>query len=285
MTENSNKIPKSNVSCEKDQELKELMKEIHADFGDTKLNPENGEIDNASKDGGQGRKRMESRDVALYSYEYDSLSDEDAIEYKETFTEADFPISFKRGKSGVYDIDELVYLLSEENGTDICVIKIPEEINYADYLLLVTGRSSRHLLAMAEITKWTYKRKRGTSDPQSVKIEGQGSDHSWLSVDLGNIILHLLRQSTREKYDLETLWSVGAAFDDQLKQEDDLYSASSLDDLFKHTDGVEYSKTDNLDETVMVTSKYMDSPGTVTQEQDGLESVAGWHSLSSKESK
>ena len=39
----------------------------------------------------------------------------------------------------------------------------------------------------------------------------------------GNIILHIMRPATRETYDLETLWTVGAEFDEQSQvSEEDL---------------------------------------------------------------
>lgn len=48
-----------------------------------------------------------------------------------------------------FNIDVMVSLLREENAVDICVIKIPEVINYSDYLIVVSGISPRHLSAMA----------------------------------------------------------------------------------------------------------------------------------------
>ncbi|KAJ3598074.1 hypothetical protein NHX12_001588 [Muraenolepis orangiensis] len=45
-----------------------------------------------------------------------------------------------------FDIDVVVSLLRQENAVDICVIKVPEEINYADYFIVVTGRMVLHLM-------------------------------------------------------------------------------------------------------------------------------------------
>ena len=58
------------------------------------------------------------------------------------------------GYEGVFDVDEMVEVLKSENGTDICVIRVPEELDYVDYLVLVTGRSLRHIKAMAFFIKW-----------------------------------------------------------------------------------------------------------------------------------
>ena len=48
-----------------------------------------------------------------------------------------------------FNIDVIVSLLRQENAVDICVIKIPEELNYSDYFIVVSGISPRHLSAMA----------------------------------------------------------------------------------------------------------------------------------------
>ena len=58
------------------------------------------------------------------------------------------------GQTGVFDVNELVTVLREENGRDICVIAVPKEMNYVDHLVLVTGRSTRHITALAEYVRW-----------------------------------------------------------------------------------------------------------------------------------
>ena len=58
------------------------------------------------------------------------------------------------GIDGVFDVDEIVKVLEEENGRNIVVLPVPPEINYTDNLVLVTGMSHRHLLGMAELIRW-----------------------------------------------------------------------------------------------------------------------------------
>lgn len=53
------------------------------------------------------------------------------------------------GSSVAFSLDVLVSLLRQENAVDICVINIPANIQYADYLVVVSGISTRHLRAMA----------------------------------------------------------------------------------------------------------------------------------------
>ena len=49
----------------------------------------------------------------------------------------------------VFNIDVLVALLRQENAQDICVIRVPSELMYTEYFVVVSGSSTRHLRAMA----------------------------------------------------------------------------------------------------------------------------------------
>ncbi|XP_033629446.1 uncharacterized protein LOC117291705 [Asterias rubens] len=116
----------------------------------------------------------------------------------------------------VFDIDELVQILREENAQDICVIKVPPEKNYVDYFVVVTGRSSRHLMAMTQFINKLYKRRKQSSDPFLI-TEGKLSD-DWMCLDFGNIVVHFMMEETRLTYDLEQLWTLGSEFDDHMQQ-------------------------------------------------------------------
>lgn len=48
-----------------------------------------------------------------------------------------------------FSLDVLVSLLRQENAVDICVIKVPDQVKYAEYFIVVSGVSARHLRAMA----------------------------------------------------------------------------------------------------------------------------------------
>lgn len=78
-------------------------------------------------------------------------------------------------------------------------------------MCIVTARSKRHMNAMAEFIRKVYKMKRN-SDDILPKIEGESSNN-WIAMDLGNIALHIFEEESRQKYDLESLWSVGREFD------------------------------------------------------------------------
>lgn len=144
-------------------------------------------------------------------------------------------INLERGVHGVYDLEDLVELLRRDNANDIFVVAIPPEMKYVDYIVIVTGKSRRHMRGMAEFVRMVYKRKSFETDVIP-HIEGAESA-DWMALDLGNIALHIFSRGMRPAYDLETLWSVGSKYDSQLNApEDPLVSllkkhAFSLDDF------------------------------------------------------
>ncbi|XP_072268619.1 mitochondrial assembly of ribosomal large subunit protein 1 [Pyxicephalus adspersus] len=114
-----------------------------------------------------------------------------------------------------FNISLLVNLLRQENGRDLCVIRIPPEMKYVEYFVIVGGMSTRHLQALAQFTLKVFKHLK--KDVQShVCLEGKDTD-DWMCIDFGNIVVHFMLQETREAYELEKLWTL-RSHDDQLSQ-------------------------------------------------------------------
>ncbi|KAM7383586.1 hypothetical protein PAMP_003225 [Pampus punctatissimus] len=116
--------------------------------------------------------------------------------------------------SETFNLDVLVSLLRQENAVDICVIKVPEQIKYAEYFIVVGGVSPRHLRAMALYAIKVYKFLKTNHDPH-VKIEGKDAE-DWMCIDFGNVVVHFMLPETRELYELEKLWTL-RSYDEQLK--------------------------------------------------------------------
>ncbi|VVC90334.1 mitochondrial assembly of ribosomal large subunit protein 1 [Leptidea sinapis] len=129
-------------------------------------------------------------------------------------------INLKRGTNGVFEIEDLVELLQRENSRDIFVASVPRELNYVQYICVVSAKSKRHLIALAEFVRKVYKKKCHKSD-YIPKIEGKTSDE-WMAIDLGNIALHIFSDKARKVYDLETLWSVGPEYDQKINKASDI---------------------------------------------------------------
>ncbi|XP_037532926.1 mitochondrial assembly of ribosomal large subunit protein 1 [Nematolebias whitei] len=119
------------------------------------------------------------------------------------------------GSSESFTLDVLVSLLRQENAVDLCVIKVPDHINYADYFIVVSGLSPRHIHAMAFYALKVYKFLKKEKDA-NVKIEGKDSE-DWMCIDFGNVVVHFMLPETRELYELEKLWTL-RAYDEQLQK-------------------------------------------------------------------
>lgn len=121
-----------------------------------------------------------------------------------------------RGKTGVFDIDHLVQVLQLEKMDDIVVINVPPEQKYCTYLVIASAKSVKHLEAISLFINKLYKAKKNEHDP-FVFIEGKESK-DWKVLDMGSIVLHLFLKQTREKYDIESLWTLGPEYDDKIQR-------------------------------------------------------------------
>ncbi|CAI9727393.1 Hypothetical predicted protein [Octopus vulgaris] len=242
-----------------DPEIQSLLQNIKGDFKvftNEELDENNVRVsENVSSEA----KRLSDSNVIRFESESDSESSEESEDSDiEDFLDSGFmaddteieefeipqyvpPIELKRGKTGVFDLDELATVLKEENARDLCVISVPADINYVDYLVLVSGISPRHIKAMAELMKWLYKRKRSRYDPP-LRIEGLQTNN-WIAMDLGNIALHIFLPHIRELYDLETLWAVGAEHDDLCKEAEEKYIISNPSLLSQRGSNTEEKQT------------------------------------------
>ncbi len=127
-----------------------------------------------------------------------------------------------RGETGVFDLAELVSVLRSENCSELCVIALPHELNYVDHMVVVTCKSSRHAVGVAAFVKKLFKMKMDASRGDRVpNVEGYKRTSEWLALDLGNIVLHVFTRRAREKYDIESLWAIGAEADDLCRGEVD----------------------------------------------------------------
>ncbi len=92
--------------------------------------------------------------------------------------------------------------LDNNKAKDIISIDLKKKSYIADYMIIASGTSSRHLQSLAE-NLVTELKKIGLND---CRIEGKESN-DWKLVDALDIIIHLFHPEKREFYDLEKMWS------------------------------------------------------------------------------
>ena len=93
-------------------------------------------------------------------------------------------------------------ILDDNKAKDITSINLKNKSYIADYMVIASGTSSRHLQALSEILV-TELKKIGINN---CKIEGKDSK-DWKLVDTQDIIVHIFHPEKREFYDLENMWS------------------------------------------------------------------------------
>lgn len=91
--------------------------------------------------------------------------------------------------------------LSDNKADNVQTIDIRGRSSLADYIIIASGNSGRHLKSMAEYIALDLKR-RGMP-PLGMEGEREGE---WVLVDTGDIIVHLMLPRVRDFYNLEKLW-------------------------------------------------------------------------------
>ena len=104
-------------------------------------------------------------------------------------------------------LDELknviVAALEELKAMDLKVLDVREVASFTDLMIVASGGSARQVKALAD--KVIEKCKQAGVRPLGVEGEREAE---WILIDLGDVIVHIMKPETRAFYGLEKLWSV-----------------------------------------------------------------------------
>ena len=104
---------------------------------------------------------------------------------------------------GIVDIkNNIEKILDDNKAQNVICIDLKNKSYIADYMVIASGTSSRHLQALSEILV-TQLKKLGIDN---CRIEGKDST-DWKLVDAHDVIVHIFHPEKREFYDLENMWS------------------------------------------------------------------------------
>ena len=93
-------------------------------------------------------------------------------------------------------------ILNDNKAIDVSSIDLKDKSSIADYMIVASGTSSRHLQALSEMILEKLK-KEGISN---CRLEGKDSSE-WKLIDGIDIIIHIFNPEKRKFYNLEKMWS------------------------------------------------------------------------------
>lgn len=96
--------------------------------------------------------------------------------------------------------------LDDDQAQEVTSIPLAGKSSIADYMIVASGRSTRHVAAVAE--KLAERIKAETGRP--VRIEGLPTA-DWVLIDANDVVVHLFRPEVRSFYNLERMWGFGDA--------------------------------------------------------------------------
>ena len=98
--------------------------------------------------------------------------------------------------------DQIEIILDNNKAKNIVSIDLKNKSYIADYMIVASGTSSRHLQSLSENLVSELKK----IGVYNCRIEGKDSS-DWKLVDAIDIIIHIFHPEKREFYDLEKMWS------------------------------------------------------------------------------
>lgn len=93
--------------------------------------------------------------------------------------------------------------LDDDKAEDVVVIDLQGKSPIADAVVVASGRSQRHVAALAEHLQ------RALKEVGLGRAPTEGLPHAdWVLIDAGDVIVHLFRPEVRSFYQIEKIWSV-----------------------------------------------------------------------------
>ena len=103
----------------------------------------------------------------------------------------------------ISDLKQIVInTLDINKAQDIVSIDLKDKSSMADFMIIASGTSSRHIQALSEQVFENFKR----NGIKNCKIEGKDSN-DWKLVDGIDLIVHIFNPEKRKFYELEKMWS------------------------------------------------------------------------------
>ena len=106
------------------------------------------------------------------------------------------------------------HALENLKAVNITTLDVRKMANFTDFMVGASGTSSRHVKSIADEVVLQAKQ----ADHPAIGVEGYAYG-DWVLVDLGDVVVHVMLQTTRDFYQLEKLWGDDLASDESKGQE------------------------------------------------------------------
>lgn len=100
-------------------------------------------------------------------------------------------------------LKRIVTSLEDDKAEDIVTIDLTGRSSLCDAAVVASGRSSRHVTAIAD-----HLARRLKEEGYGTRPVSGGAQGDWVLVDAGDVIVHVFRPEVRDYYDLEGMWAV-----------------------------------------------------------------------------
>ena len=97
---------------------------------------------------------------------------------------------------------EVEDILNDNKAVEITSINLKDKTSIADFMIIASGNSSRHIQALSEKLVDELKKK----GINNCHLEGRNSN-DWKLIDAIDIIIHIFHPEKRKFYNLEKMWS------------------------------------------------------------------------------
>jgi ribosome-associated protein len=132
-----------------------------------------------------------------------TLSPDSALNAHEGTAETEPSLEDQTRLSAVELESLLLARLDDDKAQDVVSIDLTDKSSVADRMIVASGRSHRHVGAMADHLL------RALKDAGFGRARIEGLPHcDWVLIDAGDVIVHLFRPEVRSFYNIEKIWSV-----------------------------------------------------------------------------
>ena len=90
----------------------------------------------------------------------------------------------------------------DRKAINVEIIDVAGKVDYADFIVVMSGRSDRQVSALAKNVAGDVESK---TDARCLSVEGL-PQANWVLMDFGDVIVHIFHEDARGYYDLESLW-------------------------------------------------------------------------------